>query len=78
MKTIEVPDELADEIASRGAELRSYIIEATRQRLSQDPSKAPQSFGDLVRSGWTPPTVKGKPRADGRSWSEIEAPCEPE
>ncbi len=76
MPTITIPEELAARIAAAGEDLNQFAVAAITEKLSEKEAK-PKTFGDLMAEGWKPPTVSGKPRADGRPWSEIEAACDP-
>ena len=79
MSIITIPDELAARIEATGEDLNRFTLAALSEKLAaKEKEPKPRTFGDLLAEGWVPPTVTGKPRADGRAWSEIEAACDPE
>lgn len=76
MKTVHIPDRIAERVEATGVDLDAFVIDAVEQKLLQPTGLAGRALGQLVGSGWTPPTVVGSQRADGRAWSEIEAPTD--
>jgi hypothetical protein len=74
MKSIEIPDELAEQVVASGADLASFVVTAVQQRLAASGGK---TLADRIEEGWVPPVVQGKVRSDGVAWSEIESPCDP-
>jgi hypothetical protein len=76
MRAIQIPDDLATRVEATGSQLERFVIDAVEQKLGHRLEPA-NTYEGLIGGGWTPPTVEGTPRADGRPWSEIEAACDP-
>jgi hypothetical protein len=77
MKTVHIPDRIAERVEAAGADLDSFVLDAVEEKLLHPNVLAARTLSELMSSGWVPPTVVGSQRADGRAWSEIEAPVDP-
>ena len=78
MRQIAIPDDLANRVEATGSEFGEFVIEAIEAKLSGWPVIRGRTLREMLDAGFVLPTIEGKQRDDGKAWSEIEAPCDPE